>query len=148
MRSRIVYDMDASAKQEMSLNRSNHKTVDALDAKIGPPSALDKSLGVLVQELEALARENDNLALAVFVVLVVRLDVALRNLRDHVDNLFRLRDALGQACIFRLEQLQQCPDGNVLERGVSAGEEAAEVAVDTARRLGPVLDKDGVIADC
>jgi hypothetical protein len=65
-----------------------------------------------------------------------------------VDNLFRLRDALGQARIFRLQQLQQRPDGNVLERGVSAGEEAAEVAVDTARGLSPVLDKDGVIADC
>jgi len=36
----------------------------------------------------------------------------------------------------------------MLEGWVAAGEEASQVAVDTALGLVPVFDEDGVIADC
>lgn len=55
---------------------------------------LDKSLGVVAQKLETSAGECNHLALAVFVVFVVRLDIALGYLCDHVNDLVRLGDAL------------------------------------------------------
>jgi len=36
----------------------------------------------------------------------------------------------------------------MLEGGIAACDEAVEVAVDAAVGLAPVLDEDGVVADC
>lgn len=52
--------------------------------------ALNKSLGVVAQKLKTSAGECDDLALTVLVVFVIRLDVALGYLCDHVNNLVRL----------------------------------------------------------
>jgi hypothetical protein len=62
-------------------------------------------------------------------------------------NLVRLADAFDQPFVFGFEELQKRPDGDVLEGRVPTGEEAAEVAVDTASGFRPVLDEDGVVAD-
>lgn len=110
--------------------------------------AFDKGLRALAQKLQASAGKSDNFALAIFIVFVVRLDVAVRNLGDHLNDLVRLANAFDQSFVLGLKKLQQCPDSNVLECRISAGEEASDVAVDTAGRFRPVLDEDGVVTHC
>lgn len=110
--------------------------------------ALHEGFGSLAENLETAACEADNLAftLTVFVVFFIGLDVALGNVGDHAHNLARLGDALKQSVVFRFEQLEQSPDCDVLEGSISTGEEAAEISVDTALGLRPVLDEYGVVA--
>jgi hypothetical protein len=104
-----------------------------------------QGLGALAQQLEAPASECHNLALAIFVVFVVRLDVAVCDLGDHLNHLGGLANQLNQAIVFGLEELQQRPDRDMLESGVAACEETPEVAVYAARGLCPVLNEDAVI---
>jgi hypothetical protein len=108
----------------------------------------DEGLRALAQKLKTSAGECHNFALTILVVFVVRLDVAVRDLGDHLDDLVRFADELDQSVVFGLEELEQCPDSDVLEGGVSAGEEAADVTVDAARGFCPILDEDCVITHC
>lgn len=59
--------------------------------------SFDKCLGALAQELKTPACKGHNLALAVLVVFVVRLDVAFGNFRDHIDDFVRLAYELHQS---------------------------------------------------
>lgn len=113
-------------------------------------SALDVSLGhALSEKLQAALCQVDNLALIVVIAeLVIGLDLAVRNLLDHFDDVVGLANESYQSLVLRLEQLQQCPDCDVLERSVAAGKEPAQVPVDAAVGFRPVLDEDGVITDC
>jgi hypothetical protein len=100
----------------------------------------------LPQQFQAPLREVDHFALVVVFGLIIRLERAVGDLLHHADNIVRLADEPDQLLILRLEQLEQRPDGYMLERGVSAAEEPAEVAVDAITGLGPVLDEDAVVA--
>lgn len=101
----------------------------------------------LTEQLKAPLRKRDDLAL-VLVELAVRLGHALRDARYQAADVVRLANEPDEALVLGLDELQQGPDGDVLERGVPALEEAAEVAVDSPTRLGPVLGEDGVITYC
>ena len=101
------------------------------------------------KDLQTPLRQGDDLPFTLIVLaFAIAFDVLLRDAFDHIDNLFALADQPDQRLVLRLEQLQQGPDGDVLERRVAAGQEAREVAVDAAVGLRPVLDEDGVVAHC
>lgn len=108
-------------------------------------SSLHQSLGRVSEQLQASSRQADDLALAVFIVLIVRLDVTIRDALDHRDNRARFADEVEQPGVVRLKELQECPNRNVLERRVSAVQESGKVAVNATVGLIPVLQKDGVI---
>lgn len=101
----------------------------------------------LAQQLQTPLRQVDHLALVVVLELVVRLDLAVGDLLDHLDHGVRLADEADEFLVFRLEQLQKGPDGDVLEGRVAAVEEPAEVAVDALARLVPVSDEDAVVTN-
>lgn len=122
-----------------------------------PCSTLDRLVEDLIlrsapEQLQAALREGDDLALAVFGFLVVGFDGALDALvgddLDHLDNLLRLGDQGDQFLVAGFEELEEGPRCNVLEGWVTAVEEPAEVAVDAAFRLGPVLNEDGIVTNC
>lgn len=48
---------------------------------------LDECLGTVAQQLQTSAGQGDDFAFAVLIVLVIRLDVALSDLGDHMDDL-------------------------------------------------------------
>lgn len=64
------------------------------------------------------------------------------NRLDHLYDVFRVGDVSNEFRVFGLEQLENGPDGDVLESGISAREETLEVAVDAAIRVCPVANKD------
>lgn len=82
--------------------------------------ALDQSLGILSQNLQATASEAYDLTFAIFIVFVVRFYVPLSNVSDHTDDIIRFRNALEELFIFGLEQLEKRPDSNMLEGGIPA----------------------------
>jgi len=67
---------------------------------------------------------------------------------DGFDNILGVGNTVNEFLVAGFEELQECPDGDVLEGRVAACDEAVEVAVDAAVGLAPVLDEDGVVADC
>lgn len=102
----------------------------------------------LAQQFQASLGKVDNLAFIVVINSVgLRFDLSLGNLLDHVDNFVRLSDLANQRLVLGLEKLEECPYGDVLERGVSAGQESTEVTVNAAVGFCPVLDEDGIVAN-
>jgi hypothetical protein len=78
----------------------------------------------LAKKLEGASSQGDDLAFAVFSV-VVGLDVSIGDGLDHLHDVVGLRDQGDQRLVLGLEQLEQGPDGDVLEGRVAAGEEAS-----------------------
>lgn len=101
----------------------------------------------LSQQLQTTLGQIDHLALVVVLELVVRFDLAVRNLLDHLHDVIGLTDETDEFLVFRLEQLEQCPDGYVLEGRVAAIEEPAQVAVDAIAGLRPISDEDAVVTN-
>src|SRR5690554_5991283 len=99
----------------------------------------------LPEQLETSLSKCDDLAL-VLVKLAVGLGDTLSDAQYQAADDVRLPDESDEVLVLRLDQLQQRPDGNMLERGVSALQEAAEVPVDAFARLCPVLREDGIVA--
>lgn len=123
----------------------------ALFALVGRSGTLSLNVALrrtLPQQLQTPLGQAHHLSLIVVFGLVVRLHLAVGDLLDHLDNVIRLPDKPDELLVLRLEQLKQGPDRNVLESGIAAGKEPAEVAVDAVTRLHPVLNKDAVIAHC
>lgn len=103
------------------------------------------------REFEAAPRESDDLALPAVLAafaLVLGLDGFLADLTDHSHHVVGLVDGVEEFLVVALEELEERPDGDVLEGGVVGVEEAGEVAVDAAGRLVPRLEEEGVVADC
>lgn len=48
--------------------------------------SLDECLGVVAKQFETSAGQRDDLAFAVFIILVVRFNIALGDLGNHVDD--------------------------------------------------------------
>jgi hypothetical protein len=74
--------------------------------------------------------------------------LSVRDLLDHLHDVIGLTDETDELLVFRFEQLEQRPDGNVLESRVTAVEEPAEVSVNAVTWLGPISDEDGIVANC
>lgn len=111
--------------------------------------ALDVGLGIsLAEKLQAPLCKADHFALIIVLHFVVRLYLAVRNLPDHIHNVVRLSNQPNKLLVFGFEELEQGPNRNVLESGVAAGEESAQVAVDAIAWLVPVMNEDAVIAHC
>lgn len=73
--------------------------------------------------------------------------MAVGDLLGHLDDVIGLTDETDKFLVFRLEELEKCPDSNVLEGWVAAVEEPAQVAVDAFAWLCPVPDEDAVVAN-
>jgi len=101
----------------------------------------------LSQELQTTPGQLDHLTLVLVVLSVLRFDLAVRDLLDHLHDVIGLTDETDELLVFRLEQLEKRPDGDVLEGRVTAVEEPAEVAVDAVAWLGPISNKDAVVAN-
>ncbi len=81
--------------------------------------------GALSQQLQRTLSQLHHLALAILlVIIVVGLNRLVGNCFDHLNDFFRLADKVDQLLILRLEKLEQCPDGDVLESCISTCEEA------------------------
>lgn len=102
----------------------------------------------LPQKLEAALRKAHNLAFVLVLKFVTGLDLAIRNVSDVLDNVLSLADKSNQGLILGFEQLQQRPYRNMLERGVTRLQESAEISMNAAVWLCPVLNKDRVVANC
>lgn len=55
---------------------------------------------------------------------------------------------MDEFAVVALEELQQRPDGDVLECGITRLKESEKVAVNAPRRCGPVLDERVIVANC
>lgn len=102
------------------------------------------SLGTtLAQELQASLGKIDHLTLVVLFWLVrFGFDLLVRNLANHLNDIVGLANQANQFLIFRLQKLKQCPDGDMLERGVTAAKEPAQVTMNSTIRLSPCLDEN------
>jgi len=102
----------------------------------------------LTQQLQTALGEIDHLN---FVIILanfdVRLGVTVGNLSDNFDNILRFNDETNELLILRLNELEDGPDRNVLERRVTASKESAKITMNTVARFCPALNKDGVVAD-
>lgn len=101
----------------------------------------------LAKEFQASLSQVHHFALVFFLKVGFRIDLAVRNVSNVFDDVIGLTNETNQGLVFRFEQLQQGPDGNMLEGGVTRLKEAAEVAVNAAVGFVPVLDEDGVVAN-
>lgn len=99
------------------------------------------------QVFQAPARKRDGLAFTVLGVLVVGLDAAIGDGFNGLHDVIGARYALDELPVFRLEQLQERPDGDVLEGCVAAHYETVQVASNAAVRLCPVFAENGIIAN-
>jgi hypothetical protein len=83
-----------------------------------------------------------NFTLAIFLAFVVRLNLRIRDLFDHLNNVFRFSNETDELLIFRFQKLKQRPNGYMLESGITTRKEAAEISVNASVGLGPVLNED------
>lgn len=104
-------------------------------------------MAALAKKLEASLRQVDDFSFVLLFRLGVRFDLAVGNASNVFDNVVGLSDLANQRLIFRFEQLQQCPDSNVLESGVARLQESAQISVNASVGLVPVLDENGVVAN-
>ena len=89
-----------------------------------PRLALNVALSTtLAEQLQTPLGQIHHLTLVLLFKLVVGLDLPVGNLLDHLDNIIRLADKPDKLLILGLEQLEQRPDGNVLECRIAAAEE-------------------------
>ena len=111
-------------------------------------SCLDKSLlRTSPKQLEATPGKGNHFSFTVICIFFVRLDVLVGNGLDHLHHVLGFGNVSDKFPIFGFEKLEQSPNRNVLERRITAGEESLEVAVNPSIRIGPVTDKNGVIAN-
>lgn len=104
-------------------------------------------MAALAKKLEASLRQVDDFSFVLLFRLGVRFDLAVGNASNVFDNVVGLSDLANQRLVFRFEQLQQCPDSNVLESGVARLQESAQISVNASVGLVPVLDENGVVAN-
>lgn len=101
--------------------------------------------GTVSKKFEASSCQRNDLTLPVFSVLLVRLDVLIRDCLDHMHEIVGFGDIGNQPLVLRFQQLEESPDGNVLERRVTTGEEAIQITMDSAIWIRPVVYKYRVI---
>lgn len=58
---------------------------------------------------------------------------------NHFHDIVGFPNQANQFLVLRLQKLKQSPDGNVLERGITAAKEPAKIPVDSTIGLGPCL---------
>lgn len=104
-------------------------------------------MAALAQEFEASLRQVDNFSFVFLLCFRVRFNLAVGNASNVFDNVVGLSDLANQGLVFRFEQLQQCPDSNVLEGGIARLQESAQVSVNATVGLVPVLDEDRVVTN-
>jgi len=106
------------------------------------------------QAIQAPSRKRNNLALALLIASRCRCLVtitryfAICHTLDGLDNILGIGDTVDELLVPGFEELQECPDRDMLKGRIAACDEAVEVAVNAAVGLAPVLDEDGVVADC
>ena len=122
--------------------------MDACAAHFSTFSTLDQSLRSLPQQFQASPRQCDDFSFTILGLLVITLDVLVGDCFDHLNDVLGLCNHPNQLPIIGLEQLEQSPNSDVLKGRIATGQEASEVAMNTAVRFRPVLYKDGVVADC
>ena len=123
-----------------------------------PPASATATTG---RNLQTPPRQRHDLGLAVLALGAIRrvrlpsssststaFDVLLGDLFDDEHHVVGLVDRLNQLGVAGFEELEQGPDGDVLEGRVAGFQEAGEVAVDAARGLVPGGEEEGVVADC
>lgn len=101
----------------------------------------------LSKELQTALGQVDDFALVLILEFVAGLDLTVCNVSNVLDDILGLTDEPNQSLVLRFEQLEQSPDSNVLESRVAGLKEPAEISVNSALRLRPVLYKDGVITN-
>src|SRR5689334_471790 len=107
--------------------------------------ALDMSLGhALSEKLQATLGQVDNFTLILVFEFVIRFDLTVRDASDMLDDILGLSDKPDQGLILGLEELQECPNCNVLECRIARLQETAEISVDSTLGFSPVLYKNGV----
>jgi len=106
------------------------------------------------QAVQTPSSERHDLAFTFFIAIRCRCFIAVTghfaigHTLDGLNNVICISDTVHEFLVARFEQLQESPDGDVLKGRVAACDEAVEVAVDATVRLTPVLDEDGVVANC
>lgn len=103
--------------------------------------------GAVTKKFEASSCQRNYLALTIFLIFLVRLDVLVGDRLDHMHDVIGLGNIADQSLIFGLQQLKEGPDSNVLEGRISAGEESLEIAVDTSIGIRPISNKYRIVAD-
>lgn len=109
------------------------------------------SRGLAASKFEAASCQGDNLTFAtVFaaLALILGFDCLFADFAHHLHDIVGLVDGVQEVLIAALEKLEKGPDSDMLEGGVTGGEETGQVAVDTARRLVPRIQEESVIANC
>ena len=81
-------------------------------------------------DLETAFRQSDNLAHAVFRIIgFIFIDLSLTDTSHSCHQILGFVDRLDQSRVTGLEQLEQCPDSDVLERRVARRQETLQVAM-------------------
>ena len=104
-------------------------------------------ISTLTQKFETTLSEAHDFAFVLLLELGLSLDLTVRNVPDIFNNILGLANQADERLVFGLEKLQQGPNGNVLEGGVTRLQEAAEVSVNALVGLVPVLYENRVIAN-
>lgn len=119
------------------------KQSPAKEGKSLKGSCLDKSLlRTSPKQLETTPGKGNHFSFTVICIFFVRLDVLVGNGLDHLHHVLGFGNVSDKFLIFGLEELEQSPNRNVLERRITAGEESLEVAVNPSIRIGPVTDEN------
>lgn len=104
------------------------------------------SLGTaLAQKLKASLCEIDNLTFVVLLRFWFRFNWSVCNGADVFNDIVGLPNETNQSLVLRFEELQERPNGDVLEGGITRLQKPTQVTMDSFIRLIPVLYEDGVI---
>lgn len=99
----------------------------------------------LAQELKASLCEIDNLAFVVFLRFWFRFNWPVCNGADVFNDIVGLPNETNQSLVLGFEELQERPDGDMLEGGITRLQKPTQVTMNSFIRLIPVLYEDGVI---
>lgn len=105
--------------------------------------ALDMGFGhALSQQFKASLRQINHFTLIFLFQFRFRFDLSVCNGSDILDDVVGLSYVSNQSLILRLEQLQQGPDCDMLKSCVTRLQETAEVSVDSAVGVAPILNEN------
>jgi hypothetical protein len=102
---------------------------------------------VLPQKLQGALGKLHNFSLTILLAFIVGFDLRIGDSFDHLDYLLRLSDKANKFLILRLQQLEQSPDGNMLERRISTSKESFQISMNASIGLSPVLNEDRIITN-
>jgi hypothetical protein len=102
---------------------------------------------VLPQKLQGALGKLHNFSLAILLAFIVGFDLRIGDSLDHLDYLLRLSNKANKFLVLRLQQLEQSPDGDMLEGRISTSKESFQISMNASIGLSPVLNEDRIITN-